>query len=210
MSPVTHFLAGWMVASSARLHRRERALVTLAGVAPDIDGLGIIPEYLTRHSIHPLLWFSDYHHSLHTLWFALVVSVMCYGIAGPRSRNRAGSALLPRRWTTALLAFLSFHLHLLCDLIGARGPDGYPWPIPYLKPLSSALQLSWSGQWALNGWQNIAITVVLLAATLIIARNRGLSPIEIFSPRADRAFVAVLRRRFPLKSKSAVSGCTNS
>jgi len=31
---------------------------------PDLDGLGIIPELLTRNSSHPLLWFSLYHHSL--------------------------------------------------------------------------------------------------------------------------------------------------
>jgi inner membrane protein len=44
MSPITHFLTGWMVANCARLNRKDRAIVTLACVAPDIDGLGIIPE----------------------------------------------------------------------------------------------------------------------------------------------------------------------
>src|SRR5437762_14100209 len=69
MSPVTHFFTGWVIANCGRLDRRERALVTLACVVPDLDGLGIIPELLTRNSSHPLLWFSDYHHSLHTLAF---------------------------------------------------------------------------------------------------------------------------------------------
>jgi hypothetical protein len=45
-------------------------LVTLAGVVPDIDGLGIVAEYLTRNSRHPLEWFSTYHHALHSLPFA--------------------------------------------------------------------------------------------------------------------------------------------
>ena len=58
MSPVTHFLSGWVLANCARLDRKDRALVTLACVAPDIDGLGIIHELLTRNSSHPLLWFT--------------------------------------------------------------------------------------------------------------------------------------------------------
>ena len=64
MSPVTHFFAGWLLASVSptgrptTLTRREKALVVAASVAPDIDGIGIIPELLTRNTSHPLLWFS--------------------------------------------------------------------------------------------------------------------------------------------------------
>src|SRR3954468_7702977 len=121
MSPVTHFFTGWVLANCAGLQRKDRALVTLSCVVPDVDGLGIVPEILTANSSHPLLWFSLYHHSLHTLVFAVVVSALA-------------AALAKRRWITALIAFLSFHLHLLEDVLGSRGPDGYQWPIPYLKP----------------------------------------------------------------------------
>jgi inner membrane protein len=187
MSPVTHFLAGWLLANTASLSRRERAAVVVAGVIPDVDGLGVIPELLTRHSAHPLIWFSRYHHSLHTLAFALVVTLASFLIA-------------KRRWMTALLAFLSFHLHLLGDLIGARGPDGYSWPIPYLQPFSNSLQLSWHGQWALDAWPNVVITVALLFVTLFLACKRGFSPLEFVSEKADHTVVAVLRTRFPMKS----------
>ena len=71
MSPVTHFFSGWVLANCANLSRKDRALVTLACVIPDIDGLGIIPEILTRNSAHPLLWFTLYHHALHNLAFRL-------------------------------------------------------------------------------------------------------------------------------------------
>ena len=37
MSPVTHYLLSWIVANSAGLERKERAMVTLAGVAPEIQ-----------------------------------------------------------------------------------------------------------------------------------------------------------------------------
>jgi hypothetical protein len=92
MSPVTHFFAGWLLASVSpagrpiMLTRREKALVVAAAVAPDIDGIGIIPELLTRNTSHPLLWFSEYHHSLHTLAFALVCTLAAYIIAGPLAR----------------------------------------------------------------------------------------------------------------------------
>ena len=189
MSPVTHCFTGWVFANCARLDRRERAIVTLACVAPDVDGLGIIPELLTRNSAHPLLWFTLYHHRLHTLAFSLVVAAVAL-------------ALARQRWKTALLAFASFHLHLLEDVLGSRGPDGYQWPIPYLSPFSHSLQLAWQGEWALNAWPNVAVTVALLAITLWLAWRRGFSPLEMMSARADAALVAVLRRRFPRRLRN--------
>jgi len=197
MSPVTHFLVGWLVANipsaggPRAIGRRERAAIALAGVAPDLDGLGAIPEVLTKHSSHPLLWFTEYHHVLgHNLMFALVVAGVCYAVARRQ------------RWLTALLAFVSFHLHLLGDLVGARGPDGYQWPVPYLAPFSVHWTWTWHGQWALNAWPNFVLTGVCLLLTFYLAWHRGFSPLEIVSPRADRAFVTALRARVPLPTAS--------
>lgn len=211
MSPVTHFFAGWLVAATAdiaipgSLTRRDKVLIVAAGVAPDLDGLGIVPELLTRQSAHPLLWFSQFHHTLHTLAFALVCAVVTFLIAGPLRGFAFGPAIRGRQlpshpWITSLLVFLSFHLHLLCDLIGSRGPDGDQWPIPYLKPFSNALQLTWHGQWALNSWQNFVITGLMLAATLWIAWKYGSSPLELASESANQSFTRTLRQRFPLKA----------
>jgi inner membrane protein len=185
MSPVTHFFTGWIFANCFDLGRRDRALVTLACVAPDIDGLGIIPELLTRNSAHPLLWFSEYHHSLHNLAFALVIVAVVFAVAA-------------QKWKTGLLALLSFHIHLFEDVLGSRGPEGYQWPVPYLAPFSSSLQLVWRGQWELNAWPNVLITIVLLLITLWLAWRKGFSPLEMVSTKADAAFVAALRRRFPV------------
>lgn len=184
MSPVTHFFTGWILANCARLDRKERALVTLACVAPDVDGLGIVPELLTRNSAHPLNWFSLYHHRLHTLAFGLIVAALA-------------SVLAKQKWKTGLLALLSFHIHLFEDMLGSRGPDGYQWPIPYLSPFSQVVQVSWHGQWALNAWPNVIITIALLLLTLWLAWWRGFSPLEMISAKADSAFVAALRNRFP-------------
>jgi inner membrane protein len=217
MSPITHFFAGWLLASVSptgkptTLTRREKALVVAAAVAPDLDGIGIVPELLTRNTSHPLLWFSQYHHSLHTLAFALACTLAAFLIAGPLAdfsfRPSTFDPLTPGRlpphptpshpWLTALLVFISFHLHLLCDLIGARGPDGDQWPIPYLKPFSDSITLTWHGQWALNGWQNFVITGLLLLATFWIAWRYGSSPVELVSERENRKFVVALESRLP-------------
>lgn len=161
----------------------------LAGIAPDLDGLGIVPELLTRNGPHPLLWWSEYHHLLaHNLPFA-GVAALAAAIASRASRG-----------TTALLAFLAVHLHLLGDLVGSRGPDGYQWPIPYLYPFSRSPELSWGLQWKLNAWPNVLITLVLMAVCFVLAWRRGYSPIGLVSSRADGAFVGALRGRFPRAS----------
>lgn len=187
MSPITHFLVSWGVANlPSDSTKRDRAIIALAGIAPDLDGLGLVAEVLTRNSSHPLLWWTEYHHILgHNLAAAVVVSLVAAALA--RSRGR-----------TALLACVTFHLHLLCDVMGARGPDGYQWPIPYLLPFSSAVQWAWSGQWALNAWQNMVLTAVVIGWALFLAWRRGYSPLELVSKRLDGVFVAALRKRFPI------------
>lgn len=191
MNPVTHFLVGWTVANTARLNPRERMLVTVAGVIPDVDGLGIVAEIATRNSAHPLNWWSDYHHVLgHNLGFCLVVTA-------------TAAAFAQRRGMTAFLVFISFLLHLVGDLVGARGPDGDQWPIPFLLPFSHAWNLTWPGQWALNAWPNVLLTAMLIALALHRARRHGRSPVEMFSKRLDGIVVNTLRRRFPLKNGTA-------
>ena len=183
MSPITHFLIGWTVANAGDLSRRERALVAVAGVIPDIDGVGLLAEVLTRHSSHPLPWLSEYHHVLgHNLGSCLLVTGIAFGLAR-------------QRWQTAALVCVSFHLHLLGDVVGARGPDGEQWPIPYLLPFSNAWQWTWNGQWALDAWPNFVVTAALLAFLVLLACRRGYSPLEMISARADRAFVKAVRRR---------------
>lgn len=195
MSPATHLLCGWAMAQCGVAERRDRALITIAGIAPDLDGLGAIIDFLTDYRTN---YWGDWHHVLgHNLMMAL----LCMGAALIWGRQRL---------RCALLVLLSVHLHLLCDLIGGRGPasalhpQGYQWPMPYFYPFSDAWVWEWSGQWALNAWPNFAITGLLLAATFYWAWRRGHSPLEMVSQRADIGFVQTLRQRFgqPLQADS--------
>lgn len=186
MNPITHALAGWLVANAAVLDRRDRMIVTAASVAPDVDGLGLVVDLATRSGSSPTQWFAEYHHILtHNLLFALLVGI-------------ASLILTKRRGLTVFLVLFAFHLHLLGDLIGARGPapEGYQWPILYMWPLSEAVAWTWRGQWELNAWPNFLITMAALLLTIFLAWKRGYSPLEMLSGKADSAFVTTLRNRF--------------
>lgn len=191
MSPITHFLVGWTLAEAVpNTTPKERALVALAGVIPDLDGVGAVVDKVTYFtSDTPTELFATYHHDLHTLPFAVVCSALALLALGR-------GATVFRRILTAGLVFLSFHLHVLCDVLGSRGPDGHAWPIHYLEPLPVDLELVWSGQWELNAWPNFLLTGVLLVLAFVLAVRRGYSPLGIFSSRIDLAFVRTLRARF--------------
>jgi len=186
MSPITHFLAGWALAERFAADRRSRLFVTLVGVVPDLDGLGVVIDSANRVLGRPESdWFSTVHHFLlHGLFGALLALGVCVAFGA-------------RRWSLLFLILLSYHLHLLCDLVGSRGPiPGEIWPIQYWAPFTRAGTISWSGQWALNAWPNIVLTIVLLVWALARAVRRGFSPVSLFSPTADAIVVATLRQRW--------------
>ncbi|MCP4326187.1 MAG: metal-dependent hydrolase, partial [Alteromonadales bacterium] len=60
MSPGTHLLFSWLSTAEILKNRRERAIVSLSGIAPDIDGAGIIVDEITGTTD---LYF-QYHHYL--------------------------------------------------------------------------------------------------------------------------------------------------
>lgn len=199
MSPITHFLASWLVANAAPLERRERAIVAVAGLAPDIDGFGLGVDLLTRGSTGATDWWGAYHHTLgHNLVFAIAAGVLALAL----SRRK--------RWLTFGLVVLVVHLHLICDVAGGRGPDGDQWPIPYLWPFAAVPQLVWSGQWALNAWPNFVVTAACLGLTLFLAWRRGYSPVEIVSTKWDSMVVSTLRKRFPVGDRDGSQSNLNT
>ncbi len=184
MNTATHFLFGWAVANAVPVGKKDRFLIVAASVLPDIDGLVVVADFIAGHTADDLVWWSRWHHVLgHNIGFALAITVLCLILAR-------------RRALTSITALLAVHLHFLCDVVGARGPEGSQWPIPYLLPFSSSLQLTWSGQWALNAWPNFVITGSLLLLALYLAWYRGFSPVELVSARADSLVVGTLRARF--------------
>jgi hypothetical protein len=196
VSPVTHFLGSWLIACAATDNPRDRKLVTLAGVLPDVDGLGLIVDVaqsLISGKECTFHYYQKYHHILAHGWPGAVV--IC-AILACFARNRV---------RVALLCLALFHLHFICDLIGSRGPTpGDLWPICYNEPLFRRPIIFWKYQWRLDGWQNRVITVTLFAAELWSCARRNFSCVEFFSARADRTFVSTIRKwqGLPLAAKA--------
>ncbi len=185
MSPITHFLASWIVAAKTTDNPRDCRLVTLAGLAPDLDGLGLVADVINNTVNHTqsFYYYQQYHHSLmHGIAGAVVIAVVL-------------AALARQRWRVFVFALFAFHLHLLCDLLGSRGPEaGDLWPIFYFAPLSNYPMWLWRGQWKLDGWQNQLISVALLAWSFRLAVVRGNSFVGVLNQRKDAVFVRTLRQ----------------
>ena len=111
MSPITHLLASWIIAAKTTNNSRDCRLVSLAGLAPDLDGVGLISDIVTgMTSDKPTTFYQTYHHfAFHGLPAALLVALLTAALAQSRAR-------------VFLLTLAVFHLHVLCDLIGSRGP----------------------------------------------------------------------------------------
>ena len=189
MHVVTHLLMGWTLAEHTTNSPRDRKLVAWASVAPDLDGLGLLVDGVAALLGGTVQWYDRFHHQL------------LHGLPGAFFFSVLALLLARRRLRTAGLVIVSCHLHLLGDFLGSRGGTVEAiWPIHYLAPFSNAWTFSWAGQWPLTGWQNTTITLALMIYAMVLAVRRGHSPVELFSERADRAFVAVLKRRLQRKN----------
>ncbi len=166
----THLAISWLIGQGLP-ERRDRRLLAWAGVVPDLDALSLLGGAGA---------FIRFHHSVtHGIVAAVIVTAVCPVMARDRLR-------------VAGLALLTFHVHLLCDLLGS----GVDWSIAYFWPFSNKELFTPYG-WPLASWQNISITVVALFSIGWIGVTRGRTFAETFLPsRADRAVVEVLRRRF--------------
>ena len=165
MEPVVHLIGSWLVASATTNNPRDRKLVTLAGVLPDADGLGIIPDvvgsWLSGKEC-TFNYYQTYHHLLLHGWpGAIVISALL-------------AIFARQRWRVLLLCLLTYHLHLFCDVVGSRGPDPADlWPICYSEPLFRHPIWFWKHQWKLDGWQNQTIFLVIFGASLLVAVKIG-------------------------------------
>ena len=168
MSPLIHAEVGWLVALPLP-RRRDRVLVTVAAVIPDVDGLSLLAGDASYEQWH--------HRVAHGLCAALVVAVVALTVS--------------RKPLAAILAVAAFHTHVAMDLAGS-GPG---WPILYFWPFADVEWLpAW--QWNLASWQNAAFglttTFLCLACALVVGRT----PVELVSTRADARVVETIRRRF--------------
>jgi hypothetical protein len=168
MSPLIHGCVGWLLGQPLT-RKRDRLVLTVAAVAPDLDGVG----YVVSTDL-----YVDWHHRLaHGAAFA-VVSTVAVGV-------------VCRSWKAAALGCIAFHSHIVMDLVGS-GPG---WPILYWWPWRTDEWLpSW--QWDLASWQNSVFGLLTVLVCLSMALWRRRTPVELFSTAADAKVVETLRARF--------------
>jgi membrane-bound metal-dependent hydrolase YbcI (DUF457 family) len=157
--------------------RRDRRLVAWAGMAPDLDGLALLAGADA---------YGRWHHvAMHGIVAAILVTALMTAFARDRLK-------------VAALAFVSFHVHLLLDLLGS----GVQWGIHYFWPFSDREFFS-PYRWELASWQNWTITAVALLICVRLALVHGRTFAETVLPaKADEAVVETLRRRFWAGGKS--------
>lgn len=184
MSPETHLLASWILAAKATDNPRDCRLVALAGILPDLDGLGLGLDLANGLLGRPATYFyGNYHHYL------------LHGLVGGLLIAGALALFAQKHLRVALLCLVAFHLHLLCDFVGSRGPDPTDlWAIFYLGPFQRDPLWVWAGQWRLDGWQNRWLSATLLLVSLWMAARLGYSFVGVFSRRLDAIVVPVLQK----------------
>jgi hypothetical protein len=164
MSPIGHLQYGWWFAHWGNFDRRERAVITLAGAGPDLDGLSLLAGGDAFHKYHHILF-----HNLGATFGALLIT----GILLWRR---------PRAWALAVFAFGT---HVVEDYVTV-GWNQYPW-----QPFSaSAVNLAdHLPNWAVQGAFQYTAMAFILAMTVWIYLRHKRSPIEIISPALDRLIV---------------------
>ncbi|MBD0315390.1 MAG: metal-dependent hydrolase [Nitrospiraceae bacterium] len=169
----THLALSWIVAHPLK-ERRDRSLVAWAGVLPDVDGLTILAG---------LDAYGRWHHMLTHGAAAAVITATVLAFFGKHP---------VKVWW---LSLLTFHLHLVCDLVGS----GIGWPLAYWWPFAETLYPTPYG-WELGAWQNSASAAAVLVACGYLATQHGYSFAETFLPKAcDAKVVAALQHRFCIR-----------
>ncbi len=185
MHVITHIFAGWMLGERVMQERKDVAIITWSGVAPDLDGLGMAVDYFNYFAGLPVTtYYDDYHHYLgHGLPAAIVIALVAMAFARDR-------------WRVFAWSLLAVHIHFIMDLLGSRGsnPNDF-WGSSYFSPFSDVWVWLWKGQWPLTSWQNTSFSIALMVYIFWRAAMIGFSPVSLFSQRADKAFVAALRSR---------------
>lgn len=184
MSPAIHLFASWIIAAKTTDNPRDCRLVTLAGILPDLDGAGLLVDAGMKFvGAGDAYVYETYHHYL------------LHGLFGGMGLTLLLTVFARQRMRVVVLSLALFHLHLLLDLVGARGPSPDDlWPIFYLGPLTKDPMWIWQGQWELYCWPNRLMSVLLFVWASLLAVRYGHSFVGVFNRKLDAGFVSVLRK----------------
>ncbi|TNF98405.1 MAG: hypothetical protein EP297_08135 [Gammaproteobacteria bacterium] len=191
----SHLLISWFMAESMGLDEpRDRRLIALSGLAPDIDAVayaGAIVWYgFDKDQAFINVWEVIHHRYTHGLGFILFTGIIVYLLV--RKPSLTGShvkqAARNQAYRVAGLAMLASLVHVFSDLV-AGGPT---WPVFPLWPITDQ---PWAVSWSftLAQWPNTVILVSLLVAMMLYPKMMGYSPLESINYNLDRWFVHIIQ-----------------
>jgi len=157
-----HAGAGWLLANTVKGDRRFRGAVLLAAVLPDIDGLTL--PFGTDS-------FIKYHHILaHNILFSIILSFLAIAFCNEH------------RIKALIFTQIAFYTHFFGDYFLTRIP------LYFLYPFSDASYRYPGGLW-LGHPVNYILMLVALLIFIVIAVKWKRTPLELFSPSADKQLV---------------------
>lgn len=161
MNTGAHLQFGWLIGHARQFDRTERAVITLAAVAPDLDGLLIVagPGSDIFYKYHHIA----FHNALSAVAYVALVAVF-----------------FSRRGLVLALCLASFLSHILVDYMTA------PWEMVPFWPVS-AIMVNLGSR--LPGWVvqyvfQVAGMAAILACTVWLYLRYGRTPLEIISPQS--------------------------
>ena len=133
----SHLMISWFMAEGTGLERaRDRRLVALSGIAPDIDAVayaaGIVWYGFDKDLAFKNVWEVIHHRYTHGLGFVLLTGILVFLITRWPAMTRSNvSAVTPgHALKVAGFAMLASMIHVFADLV-AGGPT---WPVFPLWP----------------------------------------------------------------------------
>lgn len=198
MQAPSHLITSWFVAEACGIKSaRNRRIVALSGLAPDIDSLAYVGAIVYFRFDKDLafehVWEVIHHRYTHGLGFVVLTGIVAYlattrfSVFRAGKRNDVNAGPTDRAGNVALLCMLVSAIHVFCDVVGG-GPT---WPVFPAWPLSDfAWAVDWS--WTLGEWPNSVILFACLAGMMVYARVAGYSPMESINYGFDRWFVRII------------------
>lgn len=184
-----HAGLGWLIGCLVPgSDRRLRAWCVGAAVLPDVDAV----TYLLGEQA-----YATWHHTFgHNLFLGVLLGLAA-GLHGARGRDARRGALV------GACAAACFATHLLTDMRLSAYPVHLFWPTGW----GDARGQEFTPNWGLGHPLNTALVYASAGVAALLAPWRGVTPLELLSPRLDRIVLAAFRRR-PLRC-AACARATN-
>jgi membrane-bound metal-dependent hydrolase YbcI (DUF457 family) len=170
----THAGLGWVIGMAAPTSdRRLRIWCTAAAILPDVDALAMLagPDNYTK-----------YHH---TFGHNIFTGMICVAAAAWYFRNASN-----RAWLAAIaLVAICFASHILTDMKLSG------WELHLLWPVNKVRGFEFHPNLQLGHPVNFVLVSVFMIVPWALAPWKGVSPLEIISPRLDHLVLNLFRKR---------------